>query len=60
MVSFNEDTVMSCFDDLMQFRDEVEEARKKIPDRRAVQIRLMPEDPSKREEENSLFPPNPH
>ena len=50
---------MSCFDDLMQFRDEVEEARKKIPDRRAVQIRLMPEDPSKREEENSQLPVNP-
>ena len=56
MVSIKEDTVMSCFDDLMQFRDEVEEARKKIPDRRAVRILLMPEDPAKREEGNIQFP----
>lgn len=47
---------MSCFDDLMQFRDEVEEARKKIPDRRAVRIRPKPEDPAKREEGHIQFP----
>ena len=56
MVSLNEDMAMSCFDDLMQFRDEVEVAKKKIPDRRAVRILLMPEDPAKREEGNIQFP----
>jgi hypothetical protein len=46
---------MSCFDDLMQFRDDVEDAMKKTPTRSAAK-RL--EDPAKLEEKKSKLTQN--
>ncbi|MCK9441064.1 MAG: hypothetical protein M0Q13_06560 [Methanothrix sp.] len=44
---------MGCFEDYMQFRDEVDEAKKKILRRGACNVRLHMQDLEKREEDIS-------
>lgn len=48
MGSIGELPAMSCFDDLMQFRDDVEEAMKKIPARGSARRRKRLVDPAAR------------
>jgi hypothetical protein len=49
---------MSCFEDLMQFRDEVEEARKKIRVNGNTLRRMGREKPGKSEESTSQLQAN--
>lgn len=53
MGSIGELPAMSCFDDLMQFRDDVEDAKKRIPARGEASRRKRLDDPVSRAKDRS-------